>query len=218
MFNSYLTTCIPVYLSKGALATLSFSYSSFKDAFIVYNVESMTNMSDHELSKRTNAVLTQIKNDVLRPITMYRDDFEMVGTFSCGGVSYSQIHFHCDNTPVTDEYFEMPNVFGGINSMLMGNSMTADHNGIELAQLVNVNDAPDAKELLGYHDARSSHTPFADMANMNTSPHPTTSSVYGNDVYDFNRDVDTRSHGQSVYGDGSSNDPTTILDPSLWRS
>mgnify|MGYP006423091705 CR=1 FL=1 len=155
IYNSFLTTCVPVYLAKGSLSSLSFSYDSVNGDRMIHNAEPMVPMSNDELRKKVKATLTMIEENVLKIIKNQRDNFQMVGNFACGGVSHSQIHFYCDNNQ-EHAYFEMPGIFGGINSMLVGNKDVAQHNGFELAALVGQFDDSESPMV---HDTRTMNNP-----------------------------------------------------------
>lgn len=155
VYNSFLTTCVPVYLAKASISSLSFSYESTYGNRKIHNSEPMVPMSNDELRRKVNSALSMIETYILKVIKHQRDDFEMVGNFACGGVSHSQIHFYCDNIR-ENAYFEMPGIFGGINSMLVGNENIATHNGFELAQLMTSLDDSDKPMV---HDTRTTHSP-----------------------------------------------------------
>lgn len=155
IYNSFLTTCVPIYLAKASLSSLSFSYDSASGNKMIHNAEPMVPMTNDELHRKVKSAFTMIETHVLRIIKQQRDDYEMVGNFACGGVSHSQIHFHCDMIK-PDAYFEMPGIFGGINSMLVGDREVTEHNGIELARLVNTFDDTDQPLV---HDTRTTHSP-----------------------------------------------------------
>jgi hypothetical protein len=162
IFASMLTTTVPALMMEFKLIEISFHYDSYTGAFQLFEETppaTIVVMSDAERQGCVNGFIYRLTAEILPILKMNHGDFHLNMNCSSGGVTHINLNFF-DDAISSNEVFEVPTIFGGLNSSLLGGAPTFDNNAREIHGLISglVETHTDRQPPLGfYNEDRFSH-------------------------------------------------------------
>jgi hypothetical protein len=166
IFSSMLTTVVPAMMVDFKLIEIAFYYDSHHNFLRLFEEPSpatIVPMSDEARKYQVNGFIHRLTTEVLPILKMNHGDFRLKMNCSSGGVTHINLNF-LDDTTSTNEVFEVPTIFGGLNTSLVGAAAVFEHNAREIQGLISslTENHEDLQPPLGiYNDERLSQNLLA---------------------------------------------------------
>lgn len=131
---SLLTTAVPGMLADKGLAYIDFRYDSYSGERTINDVTSLVPMPQEELAARLEGFWHELMSGLFQVIKMGPGDFNLLASFSVGGVNRVILNLYAMDHRMTDP-FEVPSMLGAATGLL-GAAEVAQHNAQELHHLI----------------------------------------------------------------------------------
>jgi len=156
IFSSMLTTVVPAMMVAFKLIEIAFYYDSHHDYLQLFEQSppaTIVPMSDEARKFQVNGFIRRLTTEILPLLKMNHGDFRLSMNCSSGGVTHINLNFLDDSTS-TNEVFEVPTIYGGLNSPLVGTTPVFERNARELHGLITslTDSHTDSQPPLGVYD------------------------------------------------------------------
>jgi len=138
VFASLLTTIVPALLVEYKLLDIAFYYDSHQRILQLFGEtppSTIVPMPSAAMQYQVNGFNQRLISEIFPILTDSHGHFQLKMQCSSVGVTHINLIF-LDDIIRSDEVFEVPTIFGGLNSALVGSSDVFRHNAGELNHLI----------------------------------------------------------------------------------
>ena len=156
IFSSMLTTVVPALMVEFKLVEIAFYYDSYHQTLRLFEEvppAPIVPMHAEIVKTLVMGFNHRLVNEVLPILKLNHGDFVLQMNCSASSVTHITLNF-LDDAIRTNEVFEVPTIFGGLNSSLISTAPVFDHNARELNHLISsLTDTPtDQQPALNFFD------------------------------------------------------------------
>lgn len=138
VFSSLLTTVMPALMAEYKLLEIAFRYDSPTQAFEVLETlppASLISLSQTEVQGQVRGFFFRLSSEIFPILTMNHGEFFLNMQCANAGVTHVNLNFY-DDAIRSPEVFEVPTIYGGMNSAMLGSPSTVNNNAGELHSLI----------------------------------------------------------------------------------